>query len=157
MTGSTPTTPNSLQAADSPLTYGAANYGAVNYFAVLRSQLEMTAQLTIAWASAMSALSGRMLALLPAVADPTRGAGDQAAHSRQSNGFPGSSSLPDGAAESVATEEPPSGGSSAGGPALERPAGGGMLSWLTEPPTLQTNLFDETIELLVDEDIKTAS
>jgi hypothetical protein len=32
-----------------------------------------------------------------------------------------------------------------------------MLRWLTEPPTLQTNLFDETIELLLDEDIKTAS
>jgi hypothetical protein len=29
--------------------------------------------------------------------------------------------------------------------------------WLNEPPTVQPDLFDEAIELLVDDDIKTAS
>ncbi len=151
MTGST-SSPNPLQAASSPLTFGAANY-----FAVLRSQLEMTAQLTTAWASAMTALSGRMVSQSPTLAAN----GDQAARGVWTSGFPGLRSVrnistEDSADDGAAAEER-SGDRAWGRSVFQRPATGGMLRWLTEPPTLQTNLFDETIELLLDEDIKTAS
>ncbi len=149
MTGSTSTSPNPPQAASSPLTFGAANY-----FGILRGQLEMTAQLTTAWVSAMSALSSRMLAQSPTLAG---GAQDQAARRPWSNGSAGLRSVRDVGPDDGADAEPRSGDHTGGRPVFERPATGGMLRWLTEPPTLQTNLFDETIELLLDEDIKTAS
>ena len=144
MTGSTSTNPNPLQAASSPLTFGAANY-----FAVLRSQLEMAAHLTTAWASAMSALSSRMVTPSPSPA-PLAGDGDQPDRGAWSNGLPGLRSVRDvGGDEGPATEQQ-SGDRTWGRPTFARPGTGGMLRWLTEPPTLQTNLFDETIELLLD-------
>jgi hypothetical protein len=151
MTESTSTTPNPLQAASSPLTFGAANY-----FAVLRSQLEMTAQLTTAWASAMSALSSRMVAQSPTLA-PLAGDGDQTSRGVWSNGFPGLRAVRNVGSDDSSSTEEQSGDRTWDRPVFGRPATGGMLRWLTEPPTLQSNLFDETIELLLDEDIKTAS
>ncbi len=132
MTESTPTVPNPLQDNSSPLTFGAASYAAV-----LRSQVEMTMQLTVAWAAAVSAMSSRMLASRPSV-----GSADGPSVDAWSNRFQGLRSIREVGADR---------------PVFDQPAKGGMLRWLTEPPTLQNNLFDETIELLVDEDIKTAS
>ena len=147
MTGSTPTDPNPLQSASSPL-----NSGAADYVAVLRSQLEMTMQLTAAWVSAMSAMSSRMLAQAPGAASDVSSSSDA-----WSNGFRGLRSVRDVGADRDTASEKPAADFTWSRPVFDRPAKGGMLRWLTEPPTLQTNLFDETIELLVDEDIKTAS
>ncbi len=148
MTESTPTDPNPLQAKRSPLTFGAASYAAM-----LQSQVEMTMQLTTAWAAAVSAMSSRMLAPRQTVDSDGKPSSDA-----WSNSFRGLRSVRDvGGADRDTPSEQPVAGLTWSRPVFDQPANAGMLRWLTEPPTLQTNLFDETIELLVDEDIKTAS
>lgn len=147
MTGPTPTGPNSLQGTGFPLTFGAADY-----VAVMRSQLEMTMQLTAAWAAALSTMSNSLF-----TPPGTDGPGGRPSHGMWSDEFRGLRSVRDvrtggrPAAEQQATEFTWT------LPVFDQPATGRMLRWLTEPPTVQTNLFDETIELLLDEDIKTAS
>ena len=147
MTESTPTVPNPLQDNSSPLTFGAASYAAV-----LRSQVEMTMQLTVAWAAAVSAMSSRMLAVRPSGGSAAGPPSDT-----WSNRFQGLRSVREVGADRNPPSEQPAADFTWSRPVFDQPAKGGMLRWLTEPPTLQNNLFDETIELLVDEDIKTAS
>ena len=148
MTGPTPIDANPLQTASSPLTFGAASY-----LAVMRSQLEMTMQLTTAWTAAVSAMSSRLL-------EQGSGAGPEstpAAPGVWRNGFQGLRSVRDVGSGTSPAPDQHAADFDWRRPVFDQPATGGMLRWLTEPPTLQTNLFDETIELLVDEDIKTAS
>ena len=146
MTESTPADSNPVQDKSSPLTFGAASYAAV-----LQGQVEMTMQLTAAWAAAVSAMSSRMLA-----ARPIGGSAGSPSSDAWSNRFPGLRSVREVGVDRDTPSEQPAADITWSRPVFDQPAKGGMLRWLTEPPTLQANLFDETIELLVDEDIKTA-
>lgn len=148
MTGPTPTSPHRLQPVGFPLALGAAKYADL-----MRGQLEMTMQLTAAWTASMSALSSKLLTQRPAVGAESSGA----AQSAFSDGLRSLRSMLDVDPHAAAAPDRPATDFPWTRAVFDRPATGGMLRWLTAPPTLQTNLFDETIELLLDEDIKTAS
>jgi hypothetical protein len=121
--------------------------GAAGYFAALQGQLESTLQLTTAWATAMSAFSSTILS-------PT---GDRASGGTPVTGFQRLYAVRTVDATGTPTVDHVWPQQSWARQRFEPRAGAGMLRWLTEPPTLQADLFDEAVELLVDEDIKTAS
>lgn len=139
-----PSTPrNTVAASGSPL-----HFGAGSYTHLLRQQFETTLQLTTAWAAAVSAMTGGLQSRIPNQAD---GAPDRVQpESPQLTVIPGD-------AEGTPTAPPgPTGrGFLDGAEDLQRRPR--MFDWLTGAPTLQPNLFDEAVVLLVDEDIKTAS
>ena len=141
MTAPSDATPNPAPEQIFPLAFGASAY-----FAALQGQLESTLQLTTAWTTAMTAFSSTILAP----------AGTRSAQGTPRSGFPGLRAVPSGGDSTPVAEHvrpqrrwPRQ--------TYEPHMAGGMLRWLTEPPTLQPDLFDEVVELLVDEDIKTAS
>ncbi|MET0863392.1 MAG: hypothetical protein ABWZ98_03570 [Nakamurella sp.] len=118
------------------------------YLKLAQRQLEANLRMASTWAAAMSAMSGSMLA------KPSVNAADEAqTGSRYPTGGTGRIfRLINGAAVETGAER------------LSSPYwatnGSPTPSWpryLNEPPTVQPDLFDEAIELLIDDDIKTAS
>lgn len=132
--------PNShpLPTNSSPLLVGPADY-----FAAVHSTLQLTA----AWATAVSAFSRTILSQ----------AGDRATPVDLNTEFRGLYAVRAVDPEGTSTTDHAWLQHSWANRNLEPHVAGGMLRWLTEPPTLQPDLFDEVVELLVDEDIKTAS
>ncbi|MEP6559642.1 MAG: hypothetical protein ABJD68_01000 [Nakamurella sp.] len=115
------------------------------YLKLAQRQLEANLAIAATWAAAMSAISGGLLS--PVRSDVI---GDQA-----------EKGTPELAADTPRTSGP------IGDAASERLTASYWTNsgtpnpswprWLNEPPTVQPDLFDEAIELLVDDDIKTAS
>jgi len=125
------------------------------YLVLAQRQLEANLAIATTWASVMSAATG-------SIRSHTRAAGNSATEAPIGT--------PDSAVEFARSfrpgDEPSDTGSSGrkipehahspywttnGSPTPSWPR------WLNEPPTVQPDLFDEAIELLVDDDIKTAS
>lgn len=142
MTASPSSPRNSMAANDSPLMFGSSGYAEL-----MRRQFETAIQLTTAWATAMSAMSGAVRAAPSAAVNGA--SGGASADAPQLTVLPG-----EGDSTPTANPGPTGRGWLDGADEPHRPR---MLDWLTGSPTLHPNLFDEAVVLLVDEDIKTAS
>ncbi|MET0967524.1 MAG: hypothetical protein ABWZ02_14080 [Nakamurella sp.] len=118
------------------------------YLMLAQRQLEANLRIATTWAAAMSAVSGSMLSHAPSATHPEpaiRTADPVVTKARSFlliNG-PGSAATDDHAPTPYWTTN--------GSPTPSWPR------WINEPPTVQPDLFDEAIELLIDDDIKTAS
>jgi hypothetical protein len=119
------------------------------YLKLAQRQLEANLAIATTWAAAMSAVSGSMLSHVTtgtsAAGDATIGTPDLAA--RTARPF----RLIDTSSAAGAEHLPTPYWTTNGSPTPSWPR------WINEPPTVQPDLFDEAIELLVDDDIKTAS
>jgi hypothetical protein len=134
---------------------GASSIGAVAPYLVLaQRQLKANLRVAATWAAMMSAASSSMRSQA------------QFAHSATETTI----SRPDSAVEfarSFRVGKEPSNSNSAGKKIPEQAHSPYWTTngsptpswprWINEPPTVQPDLFDEAIELLVDDDIKTAS
>lgn len=141
MTATSDSARNPMAAAASPLTLGVGGYAEL-----MRRQVQTTMELTTAWATAVSAMSGVLISRSTA-GGPSTGEATSTATARRLRAVPT-------VGEPIADEPlaPPTQQEHH----LGQP-GGRMLGWLTTTPTLHPDLFDEAMVLLVDEDIKTAS
>jgi hypothetical protein len=123
------------------------------YLKLAQRQLEANLRVATTWAAMMSAVSGSMRP--PAVfagtageasvgtADSAIGFARSFRANEPSNSHSAGKKIPEQAHSPYWTTN--------GSPTPSWPR------WLNEPPTVQPDLFDEAIELLVDDDIKTAS
>jgi hypothetical protein len=119
------------------------------YLVLAQRQLQANLRIATTWAAAMSAVSGSMLSHAPSAAkhpEPAIRTADPVVTKARSflliNG-PGS--------EATDYHAPTPYWKTNGSPTPSWPR------WINEPPTVQPDLFDEAIELLIDDDIKTAS
>ena len=125
-----------------PTTRGIAGAAMAPYLKMAQRQFAANMAMASTWAAAMSAVSEGMLA------HSSSAIADQAA--RPEDGTNHSFRLISGTAE-AGQEHSQSYWTSSGTPTPSWPR------WINESPTVQPDLFDEAIELLVDDDIKTAS
>jgi hypothetical protein len=120
------------------------------YLRLAQRQLEANLAMATTWAAAMSAVSGSMRPHAPVARN-----GGAAATARTPDPVVAKARsflLINGPGTEAATEHPPTPyWTTNGSPTPSWPR------WINEPPTVQPDLFDEAIELLVDDDIKTAS
>ena len=118
------------------------------YLVLAQRQLEANLRIASTWAAAMSAVSGSMLSHAPSGGSssvkPSTGTPDPAADPTRPFRLITSS-------DARADRPQPPYWNTNGNPTPSWPR------WINEMPTVQPDLFDEAIELLIDDDIKTAS
>ncbi len=120
------------------------------YLMLAQRQLEANLLIASTWAAAMSAVSGSLLSGAPSAKNSSA-----ATTIRTPDPVPDSTRsfrLINGPRNDARAEHSPTPyWTTNGSPTPSWPR------WLNEPPTVQPDLFDEAIELLIDDDIKTAS